>query len=90
MEPGRVGGTICSLKDCGWVIVPLLLPLEVFPDYRECQFLFPRPILLGVLARVTLINSWECPLPLVSSSSQIYNSPFQSSVPVLPSSVPST
>lgn len=59
-----VGRKICKLKVFGWVGVSIP-PLEVFPGYR--RWLDQYPSLLGVLARITLINSQEFPFLHVSS-----------------------
>jgi hypothetical protein len=42
---------------CGWVGV-LFLPLGVLPGYGMWLLQAPYPLPLGVLARVTLIDSW--------------------------------
>jgi hypothetical protein len=56
-----VGRKDLGSKFCGSVGV-LVPPLEVLPGYRRWLFQGPYPSLLGVLARVTLLDSWKFPL----------------------------
>ena len=58
-----------GLRFCGWVGV-LIPPLEVLPGHRRWLGQALCPSLLGVLARITHIDSWEFSLFLVSCSPQ--------------------
>ena len=70
-----------GLRFCDWVGVPVP-PMEVFSGYwRQLLQILYLP-LLGVLARGTLIDSWEFQLFLVSSLSL-----FQVGLPVFSPSV---
>ena len=53
-------GQIVGLRFCGWVCVPIS-PLEILLVIGDGQFRFYIP-LLGVLAWLTLLDSWEFPL----------------------------
>jgi hypothetical protein len=44
---------------CDWVVAPVP-PLEVLPGYRRWPAQYPP--LLGILDKITLIDSWEFPL----------------------------
>lgn len=59
---------IMSERFCGYIGVPIT-PLEVLPSYKRLLFQVPNLILLGVLARVMPIVSWQFPLPWASSLS---------------------
>ena len=51
---------------CGWVWVPIS-PLEGLPGYRRWPVQAPYLPWLGVLAKVTLVDSWEFSLCQVST-----------------------
>ena len=58
-----LAGQIIGQRFCG-VLNP---PLDILPDYRQWLIHVLYPPLLGVLARVTLMESWEFPFHKIST-----------------------
>ena len=75
--PSFISALVLARKKCGSVVfgkvgIPIPL-LEILPGYRSGPFHVPYSLSLGVLAVVTLIDSWEFPLSWISSLSQRYS-----------------